>query len=72
MAFNGHAVLGQSFGNDQSLYRSALQGGLFQMIAAAVPVSALVAGQNVATFTLGTNAAAGAGVYYDIVKLESD
>jgi rhamnogalacturonan endolyase len=72
VAFNGHAVLGQSFGNDQSLYRSALQGGLFQMIAAAVPASALVAGQNVATFTLGTNAAAGAGVYYDIVKLESD
>jgi rhamnogalacturonan endolyase len=72
VAFNGHAVLSQSFGNDQSLYRSALQGGLFQMIAAAVPASALVAGQNVATFTLGTNAAAGAGVYYDIVKLESD
>jgi rhamnogalacturonan endolyase len=72
VAINGHAVVGQSFGNDQSLYRSALQGGLFQMIAAAVPASALVAGQNVATFTLGTNAAAGAGVYYDIVKLESD
>jgi rhamnogalacturonan endolyase len=72
VAFNGHAVLSQGFGNDQSLYRSALQGGLFQMIAAAVPASALVAGQNVATFTLGTNAAAGAGVYYDIVKLESD
>jgi rhamnogalacturonan endolyase len=72
VAFNGHAVLSQSFGNDQSLYRSALQGGLFQRIAATVPASALVAGTNVATFTLDTKGSAGAGIYYDVVTLESD
>jgi rhamnogalacturonan endolyase len=72
VAVNGHALISQGFGNDQSLYRSALQGGLFQMLSAVVPAADLVAGANVATFTLSTKGTAGAGVYYDLVKLESD
>jgi rhamnogalacturonan endolyase len=72
VAVNGQSVLSQGFGNDQSLYRSALQGGLFQMLTATVPAAALSAGANTATFTLNTNGAAGAGIYYDIVKMESD
>lgn len=69
---NGHSVLDQGFGNDQTLYRSALQGGSFQMLTAAVPASNLVAGANTMSFTLNTKGASGAGLYYDVVKLESD
>jgi hypothetical protein len=59
------------FGNDQTVYRSALQGGLFETLTAAVPAATLKAGANTATFAL-TNAAGGSGIYYDVVKLESD
>jgi rhamnogalacturonan endolyase len=69
---NGHNVLSQGFGNDQSLYRSALEGGLFQMLTTAVPASDLKTGANAATFTMNTKSTGGAGVYYDIVKMESD
>jgi len=72
VAMNGHALLSQGFGNDQSLYRSALQGGLFQMLSAAVPSGDLVVGANSLTFTMSTKGSAGAGLYYDILKLESD
>ena len=72
VAVNGQSVFSQDFGNDQSLYRSALQGGMFQMLTGTVPASALSAGTNAATFTLSTKGSAGAGVYYDIIKLESD
>jgi rhamnogalacturonan endolyase len=71
-AVNGHAVLSQGFGNDQSLYRSALQAGSFSMLVANVPAADLVAGHNAVTLTLNTKGSAGAGVYYDIVELESD
>lgn len=71
-AVNGHAVLSQGFGNDQSLYRSALEGGSFAMLTANVPASDLVTGHNALTLTLNTKGSAGAGVYYDILKLESD
>lgn len=72
VAVNAHNVLAQSFGNDQSLYRSALRGGLFQMRSAAVPASALVTGMNTLGLTLDTKGSGGAGVYYDVIKLESD
>jgi rhamnogalacturonan endolyase len=72
IAVNGKSVANQTFGNDQSLYRSALQGGRFTSLTAAVPASVLLAGGNTATFTLNTKGAEGAGVFYDIVKLESD
>jgi hypothetical protein len=65
-------VLSQGFGNDQSLYRSALEGGLFQMFTATRPAGDLMPGANTATFTMTTKGTAGAGVYYDIVKMESD
>jgi rhamnogalacturonan endolyase len=69
---NGHSIMSQRFGNDQSLYRDALEGGAFQMITAPIPAGDLRAGANSATFTLSTNGSAGAGIYYDIIKLESD
>jgi len=72
VAVNGHAVVSQGFGNDQSLYRSALQGGMFQMVTATVPTADLTAGSNLATFTMSTKGTAGAGVFYDIVKMEGD
>jgi rhamnogalacturonan endolyase len=82
VAVNGHQVLNMGFGNDQSLYRSCLEGGLFQMITVSVPAADLVAGANTATFTTANtwdattmtaaSAGPGAGIYYDIVKLESD
>jgi rhamnogalacturonan endolyase len=72
VAVNGHNVISQGFGNDQSLYRSALQGGLFQMLTASVPAGDLAQGANTATFTMNTKGTGGAGVYYDIVKMESD
>jgi hypothetical protein len=62
----------QGFGNDQSLYRSALQGGMFQMVTTTVPTADLTAGSNLATFTVSTKGTAGAGVFYDIVKMEGD
>jgi rhamnogalacturonan endolyase len=82
VAFNGHQVLNMDLGNDQTLYRSCLQGGLFQRLSVAVPAADLVSGANEATFTIsGTwdaatstagSAGPGAGVFYDIIKLESD
>jgi rhamnogalacturonan endolyase len=69
---NGHQVVSVGLGNDQSLYRSALQGGMFQMLTAAVPAADLNAGANTATFDKNTKGTAGAGVYYDVVKMESD
>ena len=69
---NGNHLVNVGLGNDESLYRSCLEGGAFQVITAAVPAADLVKGANSATFTLSTKGAAGAGVYYDIVKLESD
>jgi rhamnogalacturonan endolyase len=81
-AINGHQVLNMGLGNDQTLYRSCLEGGLFQMITATVPAADLVAGANTATFTVANtwnattmapaSAGPGAGVFYDIIKLESD
>ena len=71
IAVNNQNVLSQGFGNDESLYRSALEGGLFQMLKATVPAADLAAGANSATFTI-SNATGGAGIYYDIVKMESD
>jgi rhamnogalacturonan endolyase len=72
VALNGHDVVDQTFTNDESLYRSALQGGRFSMVTATVPAADLVAGPNTATFTLNTKGTGGAGVFYDIVKLETD
>jgi rhamnogalacturonan endolyase len=69
-SINGHQVLTMAFGNDQSLYRSCLEGGAFQLVTANVPVADLVAGANVATFAV--TATGGAGIFYDMVKLESD
>jgi rhamnogalacturonan endolyase len=81
-AFNGHQVLNMGFGNDDTLYRSCLQGGLFQLITVSVPAADLVMGANTATFTvantwnattmLPASAGPGAGIFYDVVKLESD
>jgi rhamnogalacturonan endolyase len=70
-AVNGHPIMSQTFGNDETLYRSCLEGGLFQMITATVPAEYLVVGGNTAAFTV-TPSGAGSGVYYDMVKLESD
>ncbi|MDP9035970.1 MAG: polysaccharide lyase family protein [Myxococcota bacterium] len=72
VAMNGTQLLQQVFGNDQSLYRSALQGGQFQMLTATVPPAALKAGANSVTFQLSTKGLGGAGIFYDVVKLESD
>ena len=69
---NGHQVVNQGLGNDDSLYRSCLEGGAFQVLTATVSAADLVAGANTATFNMNTKATAGAGVYYDIIKLESD
>jgi rhamnogalacturonan endolyase len=69
---NGFQVLSQGFGNDETLYRSCLEGGLFQMLTVTVPAADLLNGANTATFNMNTKGNAGAGVYYDIVKMESD
>jgi rhamnogalacturonan endolyase len=69
---NGHQVVNSGLGNDDTLYRSCLEGGLFQVLTATVPAADLVTGANSATFNMNTKGAAGAGVYYDVVKLESN
>jgi rhamnogalacturonan endolyase len=69
---NGFQVLSQGLGNDETLYRSCLEGGLFQMLTVTVPTADLLNGANTATFNMNTKGNAGAGVYYDIVKMESD
>jgi hypothetical protein len=69
---NGHQVSDTGFGNDQSLYRSALQGGSFTLVTANVPAADLVAGANNVALVMNTKGSSGAGVYYDIVTLESD
>ena len=71
VAVNGQSVVSHTFGNDQSLYRSALSGGHFERLSAAVPAAALRAGANTATFQL-TNGSGGAGIYYDVITFESD
>jgi rhamnogalacturonan endolyase len=81
-AFNGHQVLNMGLGNDDTLYRSCLEGGLFQLITVTVPAADLLTGANTATFTVANTwdattmlpaaAGPGAGIFYDIVKLESD
>ncbi len=72
VAMNGTPLLQQIFGNDQSLYRSAEQGGQFQMLTVSVPAAALKVGANAVTFQMSTKALGGAGVFYDVLKLESD
>jgi rhamnogalacturonan endolyase len=69
---NGHQVVNLGLGNDQSLYRSCLEGGAFQVITATVSAADLVVGANTATFNVNTKGAVGCGVYYDIIKMESD
>jgi rhamnogalacturonan endolyase len=70
VAVNGQAVLGHTFGNDSSLYRSALQGGRFERLSALVPAASLKAGANKVTFSL--TATGGAGIFYDAITMESD
>jgi rhamnogalacturonan endolyase len=82
VGINGHSVLNMGFGNDGSLYRSCLEGARFQLITATVPAADLRVGANTASFTVAnawnatrqTSAAAGpgAGIYYDIIELESE
>jgi rhamnogalacturonan endolyase len=69
---NGHQVVNQGLGTDDSLYRSCLEGGAYQVLTATVAAGDLKIGANTATFNMNTKGTAGAGVYYDIVKLESD
>ncbi len=71
VAVNGHSVLSHDFGNDQTLYRSALQGGRFEMLSASVAAADLQAGSNTLGLQLSSGGG-GAGIYYDIVKLEQD
>jgi hypothetical protein len=42
------------------------------MVTTTVPTADLTAGSNLATFTVSTKGTAGAGVFYDIVKMEGD
>jgi rhamnogalacturonan endolyase len=70
-AVNTHSLVSVDLPNDQSLYRSCLEGGQFQVITATVPATDLVAGPNTATFAV-VPSSAGSGLFYDIVKLESD
>jgi rhamnogalacturonan endolyase len=71
VAVNGHAIISHGFGNDQSLYRSALTGGYFEMLEGAIPAADLHVGANSATFQL-TNGSGGTGIFYDMIKLESN
>jgi rhamnogalacturonan endolyase len=70
-AVNAHSLVSVDLPNDQSIYRSCLEGGQFQVITAPVPATDLVAGANTATFAV-VPSSAGSGLFYDIVKLESD
>jgi rhamnogalacturonan endolyase len=71
VAANGHALLSQTFGNDGSIYRSAIKGGSYEVLTATVPAQDLLAGANTFTFTLA-NGTGGTAVLYDALKLESD
>ena len=42
------------------------------MLTATIPAAALRVGANSATFQMNTGGSGGAGVYYDVIKLESD
>jgi rhamnogalacturonan endolyase len=63
--------LSQTFGNDGSIYRSAIKGGSYEVLTATVPAQDLMAGANTITFTLA-NGNGGTAVLYDALKLESD
>jgi rhamnogalacturonan endolyase len=69
---NGNQVVNIGLGTDDSLYRSCLTGGAYQVLTATIPAANLKAGANTATFNMNTKATAGAGVFYDFVKMESD
>jgi len=68
---NAHPVFAMTFGNDQSLYRSCLEGGEYQMLTVAVPAADLVAGANTVDFSV-VPGSDGSGLFYDIIKMESD
>jgi rhamnogalacturonan endolyase len=75
VSINGHAVFNQTFGNDGTLYRSALTSGRYQLVRVTFPGSYLVVGAAPATNTLAfdmTSAGSGSGIMYDLIKLETD
>lgn len=75
VSINGHAIFTQTFGNDGTLYRSALTSGRYQLVTVTFPGSYLVVGAasttNVLAFDM-TSAGSGSGIMYDLIKLETD
>jgi rhamnogalacturonan endolyase len=73
VSVNGTSIFNQTFGNDGTLYRSALTSGRYQLLTVVFPASYLTVGaaSNTMAFNLDSPGPA-TGIMYDLVKLETD
>jgi rhamnogalacturonan endolyase len=76
VSVNGNSIYNPpAFGNDQTLYRSALTSGRYQLVTVPFPGSYLVVGgptANTVSFELVAGGTPGPGIMYDFIKLEAD
>jgi rhamnogalacturonan endolyase len=73
VSVNGNSIFDDTFGNDGTLYRSALMSGRYQVVTIGFPGAYLTPGTTSNTIVLEmVSAGAGTGILYDLVKLETD
>lgn len=73
VSVNGNSIFDETFGNDGTLYRSALMSGRYQLVSIGFPASYLTVGSasNTMAFEM-IGGGSGTGIMYDLVKLETD
>ena len=70
ITLNGKPVTTQTFGNDHSIYRSAILSGYYQQRTIRIPANMLNKGENELTLTMGLKNNVVGGIMYDAIKLE--
>jgi rhamnogalacturonan endolyase len=70
ISINGKLITNQTFGNDHTIYRSAILSGYYQQRNIRIPASWLKKGENELTFTMGLKKNVIGGIMYDAIKLE--
>ena len=70
ISMNGTPITTQTFGNDHSIYRSAILSGYYQQRNIRIPASLLKKGVNEISLTMGLKKNVIGGIMYDAIKLE--
>ena len=70
IVLNGKPVAAQTFGNDHSIYRSAILSGYYQQRNIRFPASWLKQGENELSLTMSLKNNVVGGIMYDAIKLE--